>query len=63
MEKKLLDNFYWVAEDGSYGRCNLYVFSGDFITEKEWDAIADVSDNDRLSYAITVSNGQKWEEE
>jgi hypothetical protein len=55
----------WVSEDGSFSYNNqLITFDSAQLTEKQWDTLAELSDYDRIEYAMAVMDGEsltEWE--
>jgi hypothetical protein len=55
----------WVSEDGSFSYNNqLITFDSAQLTEKQWDTLAELSDYDRIEYAMAVIAGEsltEWE--
>lgn len=65
MSKKHYVGTAWVSEDGSWSFNNqLVTFSSDELTEKQWETLAELSDYDRIEYALSVIDGDdlsEWE--
>jgi hypothetical protein len=55
----------WVSEDGSFNYSNhLITFDPDKLTEEQWDRLAELSDYDRIEYAMSIMDGNdltEWE--
>jgi hypothetical protein len=57
----------WISEDGSFSQENeLITFDTDLLTERQWEIVDQLSDSERIIYAIAVIDGQdvsEWEDE
>ena len=60
-------NTAWISEDGSYSAGNeLITFDGDELTDRQWEILSELSDSERIIYAIAIIDGQdvsEWEDE
>lgn len=46
----------WIAEDGSYGMCDIVVFKESDIPEDCWDIFNELGDNERFAFVKAVIN-------
>lgn len=57
----------WISEDGSFSQSNeLITFDPDLLTERQWEIVDNLSDSERIIYAIAIIDGQdlsEWEDE
>lgn len=44
----------WVTEDGSYGQCDVVLFTPSLLEEDEWCELSELSDNDRITYVTDL---------
>lgn len=56
----------WVAEDGSFGgEQSVILFSTDSLTDKQWETLDNLGDNDKFDYVKAIMSGEplhEWEE-
>jgi hypothetical protein len=60
----IVTNSAWVSADGSYGEGGIIVFDGDSFTEKQWQTLDSLGDNDKYEYVLAVLNNEdlsEWE--
>lgn len=57
----------WISEDGSFSQGNeLITFDSTELTDRQWEILSELSDSERIIYAIAVIDGQdvsEWEDE
>lgn len=57
----------WISEDGSYSAGNeIITFEAHELTDRQWEILDQLSDGERIIYAIAVIDGQdvsEWEDE
>jgi len=67
MSYKHNSSIAWISEDGSFSQENeLITFDTDLLTERQWEIVDQLSDSERIIYAIAVIDGQdvsEWEDE
>ena len=55
----------WVGEYGEFSfNSQLITFDHDKLTEEQWDRLAELSDYDRIEYAMSIMDGNdltEWE--
>lgn len=54
----------YVSEYGNWGTEAVFEFDSDALTEKQWELLTILPDNDKFDYAIAVVNGEDtsdWE--
>lgn len=65
MKQYKVQSTAWVSEDGSFSYNNqLITFDPDLLTEEQWDRLAELSDSERIEYALAVIEGDdlsEWE--
>jgi hypothetical protein len=56
----------WIAEDGSYGMCDILVFNESDLQEEHWQIFNELGDNERFAFVKAVINGEdlsQWKEQ
>jgi len=56
----------WIAEDGSYGMCDILVFNESDLQEEHWQIFNELGDNERFAFVKAVINKEdlsQWEEQ
>jgi hypothetical protein len=56
----------WIAEDGSYGMCDILVFKESDIPKDCWDIFNELGDNERFEFVKAVINKEdlsQWKEQ
>jgi hypothetical protein len=46
----------WIAEDGSYGMCDILVFNESDLQEEHWEIFNELGDNERFAFVKAVIN-------
>lgn len=52
-----LDTAY-IAGDGSFGIADVVTFSPDSLTDEEWEIVEELSDSEKIIFALAVLNGE-----
>lgn len=66
MAIKIHDNTAWVEADGTYGVGAIITFSPSDLSDRQWNVLENLGDNDRLDYVQAIMAGEptaQWEEE
>jgi hypothetical protein len=56
----------WIAEDGSYGMCDILVFNESDLQEEHWQIFNELGDNERFAFVKAVINKEdlsQWKEQ
>jgi hypothetical protein len=56
----------WIAEDGSYGMCDILVFNESDLQEEHWEIFNELGDNQRFAFVKAVINKEdlsQWKEQ
>jgi hypothetical protein len=56
----------WIAEDGSYGMCDILVFNESDLQEEHWEIFNELGDNERFAFVKAVINKEdlsQWKEQ
>jgi hypothetical protein len=56
----------WIAEDGSYGMCDILVFNESDLQEEHWEIFNELGDNERFAFVkavITKQDLSQWKEQ
>lgn len=49
----------WISEDGSYSQNNeLITFDPSLLTDEEWEIVDELSDTEKIIFALAVLNGE-----
>ena len=48
----------WVTDDGSYGTGTVMAFDPERLTEEQWQTLDELSDDERLGYAMKLAGGE-----
>lgn len=55
----------YVTADGTYGVGAIVVFDESLLTDKQWDTLSELRDNDKYDYTLAVLNNEdlsEWED-
>jgi hypothetical protein len=56
----------WIAEDGSYGMCDIVVFKESDLTEDQWEIFNELPESQTFNFVKAVINGEdlsQWKEQ
>jgi hypothetical protein len=56
----------WIAEDGSYGMCDILVFNESDLQEEHWEIFNELGDNERFAFVKAVIKNEdlsQWKEQ
>ena len=48
----------WVDSDGGYGFGDVIVFDSDALTDKQWETLEQLRDNERIEYVEAILTGK-----
>jgi hypothetical protein len=55
----------WIAEDGSYGMCDILVFKESDLTSDQWEIFNELPESQTFNFVKAVINGEdlsQWKE-
>jgi hypothetical protein len=56
----------WIAEDGSYGMCDILVFNESDLQAEHWEIFNELGDNERFAFVKAVIKNEdlsQWKEQ
>ena len=60
MAKSKKPKFGYVTADGNYGSDEILLFDYGSITEKQWENLGELSDDERIKYVRAILSGKKY---